>query len=69
MNIIDGDIIQIREERYSADGVVVGTEQGTDWEGKPETFVIVDFGNPQPGRIPMHRFADCPDTLHHIKTV
>ena len=53
MNIIDGDIIEIREERHSADGVVVGVEVAPNWEGVETTFVLADFGGPQPGRIPL----------------
>jgi len=69
MNIIDGDIIQIREERYSADGVVVGVEIGTDYDGTEATFVLADFGGEQPGRIPMRRFEENSDTLMVVKTV
>lgn len=66
MNIIDGDIIQIREERYEADGVVVGVERGTDFDGSEVTFVLADFGGPQVGRIPL-RGGVLPKDFHLVK--
>jgi len=53
-----GCAVQMREERYSADGVAIGVEGGTDYDGTPTTFVLADFGGEQPGRIPLRRFTE-----------
>jgi hypothetical protein len=53
VNIINGDTIEIREENYSADGIVVGIEVGPNWEGVETTFVLANFGNETLGRIPL----------------
>jgi len=69
-NVIDGDLIQIREERHSADGVVVGVERAYDPHADAEIdFILADFGGEQPGRIPLREGRMPSRNHHHVKTV
>jgi len=54
----NGAAVQIREERFSDDGVCVGVEAGLDYDGSETTFVLADFGGATLGRIPVRRFLD-----------
>jgi hypothetical protein len=65
MTILSGDIIQIREENFSADGVVVDIVVADNWAGVPTMFVLTDFGGPQPGRIPLDADGNLP-RHHHL---
>jgi hypothetical protein len=53
MNILNGDIIAIREENYHDNGVVVDVEYPTD--GSADYYVLADFGGEGLGRIPVRR--------------
>ena len=67
LNIIDGDIILVREENYEVDGVVVGMERAFDkFTDQDIDFVLVDFGGPKPGRIPL-RGGALPAGKHLVK--
>lgn len=65
MNILDGDIIEIREPNYFLSGRVAAVEYTED--PLVDYYVLVDYNanNGELGRIPVRNGA-LPKTIHHI---